>query len=268
MFQKVAASFIIERELKGNSIHFELTNLDKHKEELEEKGLTYLGKIINDDVIDKLTKYINKLNCFDPWQQNLGEFTIDKVDDTTHTASYKREDLIKEKIIFEIANNSSILEIVKDYLKATPTISNINAWWSFAGRKSAQEAQNFHRDNDDIKFCKFFIYLTDVTEESGPHIYVEKSSGSQNLRKIKRLSDEEVKASFNQDLIQTLIFPKGHAFLEDTYGIHKGQLPRSENRLLLQIEYSLSPIGYIKYKPVTVNGYTNYSKYINRLVIK
>ena len=54
-------------------------------------------------------------------------------------------------------------------------------WWSsksnFNDPKSAQE---FHFDLDSIKWLKFFIYLTDVEANTGPHIYVK---GTHNSKK-------------------------------------------------------------------------------------
>ncbi|WP_308991779.1 hypothetical protein QLS71_006825 [Mariniflexile litorale] len=268
LVQSIVSKMILSKKLKGNYNFFKIEHLQKHKSELKETGITYLGKILDDQTIEEITNNIKNLKCHDTWCPELVEFYVNEVTDKTHTASFKREDLVKQKIIFEIANNASVLDIVKDYLGTTPTISNVNAWWSFGGRNKAQEAQNFHRDNDDIKFCKLFIYLTDVTEESGPHIYVRNSVYANKLRKIRRLTDDEVEHNFNKNDILTLVYPKGHAFLEDTYGIHKGMLPKSENRLLLQIQYSISPIGYIKYIPEPITHDTDYSNYINRLIIK
>jgi hypothetical protein len=91
-----------------------------------------------------------------------------------------------------IANDSRILNVVTRYFGAKPTISNINCWWSFSARQSVKEAQFFHRDMDDYKFLKMFIYLTDVAEESGSHIFVEGSHKSYKLAQLKRFSDQEV----------------------------------------------------------------------------
>ncbi len=268
VMQKIASIFIPNEDIIGNEDYFTLSNIETHKKNLKSKGITYLGNILKEEIIEKITEDLEKLKCHDTWAPELGEFNVANVTKQTHTASFKREELVKNDIIFNIANNKYILEIVKDYLGVTPTISNVNAWWSFGGRDHAQEAQNFHRDNDDIKFCKLFIYLTDVTENSGPHVYVENTVNSSKLRKIIRYTDKEVVDSFGEENIKELIYSKGHAFIEDTYGIHKGTLPKTENRLLLQIQYSVSPIGYIKYNPIMRDSKESYSSYVNRLIVK
>lgn len=236
--------------------------------ELREKGYTILGQFLETSEVDNLEKYVSKnLKCFDPFNKSLDAFSIEDVPNEVHVANYKREDLIKYKDILNIANNTNILEAVQDFLGAKPTISNINMWWSIPGKKEAKQAQLFHRDVDDYKFCKLFIYLTDVGMESGPHVYVEGSSSSEKLRKIRRYQDEEIINAFGEDKIKYFTASKGNAFIVDTYGFHKGLLPKKNIRLLLQVQYSLTPIGIEKYNPIDIGAHP-YDKFINRLILK
>ena len=140
-------------------------------------------------------------------------------------------------------------------------------WWSLGGRKEAKDAQLFHRDVDDFKFCKLFIYLTDVGENQGPHTYVEGSSSSSKLRKIRRYQDQEIIEAFGEEKIIKFVRDKGSMFIVDTYGFHKGTLPVDGNRLLLQIQYSLNPIGIENYKPLKINLKDSFDPYVNRLLI-
>ena len=167
----------------------------------------------------------------------------------TQLGHYMRDDLKDFPEILAIANDSKVLNAVSQYLGVNPVIANINCWWSFGNRESAKEAQFYHRDLDDYKFVKLFFYLTDVTEESGPHIYVKGSHKINKLLELRRFTDKEVEETFSADKITTLTKTKGSCFLEDTYGIHKGQLPLSGNRLLLQVQYSYLPLYVEKYTP-------------------
>ena len=74
-------------------------------------------------------------------------------------------------------------------------------WWSVAGNKQPDSAaaQLYHFDMDRIRWIKFFINLTDVTAENGPHCFI---AGSQQTCGIPRhllakgytrLSDEPVR---------------------------------------------------------------------------
>lgn len=175
---------------------------------------------------------------------------------------------MKNELIRKIANDPGVLNLAKDFLNATPTISNVNMWWSVGGKEQAEDAQLFHRDVDDFRFIKLFIYLTDVDENSGPHTYVKGSSSSNKLLKIRRYQDEEIHQTFGKENVIEFTRPKGSAFMVNTYGFHKGLLPKSKNRLLLQVQYSLRPIGIESYDPVKVDYTEHLDSYVNRLIIK
>ena len=46
---------------------------------------------------------------------------------------------------------------------------------SYADRPEPKDAQLFHADFHDFKWLKLFVYLTDVTDRSGPHVMVRGS---------------------------------------------------------------------------------------------
>jgi hypothetical protein len=79
---------------------------------------------------------------------------------------------------YDDSNDPGILRIVQEFLGCKSTISNINMWLSKAGHDQAKDAQLFHCDVDDIKFCKLFVYLTNVKSNDGPHTYVKGSSST------------------------------------------------------------------------------------------
>ena len=218
------------------------------------------------DRIDAIKSKVRNFNLFDPFHRGKGTFKIENVPNETHVANFRREDLLNVPEILEIANDPGILRIVQEYLGCKPSISNVNMWWSIAGKNKAEDAQLFHRDVDDIKFCKLFIYLTDVGPNDGPHTYVEGSPNTNKLTKIRRYQDEEIETAFGKDKVIQFIRDKGSCFLVDTYGFHKGLLPKENNRLLLQVQYSINPIGIENYEPQSIEA--NYNKYINRFILK
>jgi hypothetical protein len=59
----------------------------------------------------------------------------------------------------------------------------------------------------------------------------------------------------------------GDAFLEDTFGLHKGQPPLTQRRLLFQVEYSVNPIPVYDYRPLTLKTEQRFDPYINRLYL-
>jgi hypothetical protein len=255
--------------ISGNNI----LNLNDSEESmlisLQKEGLVDLGIVLSETNITSIINELKVLNCYDLDNENLSIVDLNDVSKTTQLANYKREDLIAIPEIIQIANDSRIINIVSKYLGVKPTISNINCWWSFGDREVAKEAQYFHRDVDDYKFVKMFFYLTDVKEENGPHIFVKGSHKINKLLQLRRFNDNEVVENFENQIV-TLVRPKGSCFIEDTYGIHKGQLPVNGKRLLLQIQYSYLPLHVENYSPKesTLSEILNLDKYINRLVLK
>ncbi len=238
-----------------------------NSKELSSQGYTNLGLFLEDKDVDVIIEKTKNFKCFDPFRKELKEFSLSETPEVVHVANYRRKDLSTINEILDIANNTNVLEAVQDFLGAKPTISNINMWWSFSGKKEAEQAQYFHRDVDDFKFCKLFIYLTDVDMDNGPHVYVEGTSVSSKLTKIRRYKDDEIHSEFGEEKVKYFTAPKGSSFIVDTYGFHKGLLPNKGKRLLLQVQYSLNPIGIYNYEPVDI-GEHKYDKYINRLIIK
>ncbi len=255
-------------EIQNDTSQFvENGRLQTHTQGLTNQGYSVLDFKLDTDKVDAIVEYSRQIKCYDDYQSDTTWIDPENAPIETHVANYRREDLITFKPVMDIANDPGVLQIVQDFLGAKPTISNINMWWSFGGRKQAEHAQLFHRDLDDWRFCKLFIYLTDVNENSGPHIYVRNTSQSPSFRKIRRYSDEEIEAKFGKENIMKFVDRRGAAFLVDTYGFHKGLLPNTDNRLLLQIQYSLFPIRIEKYRPIQLNN-EFYNPYINRLLIK
>lgn len=252
----------------NNSDFVDPDKLDRHVNNLRENGYTIFDHAVSTERLNRVLTFIKTLQCHDPYRKNIGSIDLSNPPLETHIAHYDRKELVNNKDILDIANDNGVLALAQEFLGATPTISNINMWWSFGGRKQAEEAQLYHRDVDDWKFCKFFIYLTDVSSENGPHIYVKGSSASPEYRKIRRYQDSEVEAKFGKENVISFERSKGSAFMVDTYGFHKGLLPKSGRRLLLQIQYSLNPLSVETYAPTNIgDSGVHFDTFINRLII-
>jgi hypothetical protein len=145
----------------------------------------------------------------------------------------------------------SILSVAQSYLRARPVADVLAIWWTtaFNAQPSAAAAQYFHFDMDRIKWLKFFIYLTDVGPETGPHVFVAGShrTGSipQNLldRGYARLPDDDVRACFSETNLVEFNAPRGAILAEDTRGLHKGKHVMRGDRLMLQLQFSNSLFG-------------------------
>ena len=238
--------------------------------ELRARGTTSLGTVLRGDQIDAVLASLDGKLLFEPWEKQRRRFLKEQLPQEWNQGHYGQEDILSAPHLLALANEPTLLETVASYLGCKPTLSNVALWWSFAGRAAPQEAQFFHRDRDDWRFLKLFVYLTDVDHTSGPHLYVEGSHRSMRLTGPRRYRDHEVAARFPGQAHRTWVGPRGLAFLEDTYGIHKGLLPRSRARLLFQAEYSLFPILQYAYAPSSSKRLAPgpaLDPYVNRLLI-
>ena len=140
----------------------------------------------------------------------------------------------------ELASDPFLLDIAQSYLGCKPILCQTNLWYSCKGH-SVERTQSFHQDYDDINFLKVFIYLSNVTKETGPHRYI---SGSINniiepsgYKPSTRLSNDYAKRVY-KDNIKTFTGEIGTIIIENTNGFHAGTSVLNGNRLLLQLLYS------------------------------
>jgi hypothetical protein len=215
-------------------------------------GIAMLGELLTKSQCVELQRYFQLCSVFDPYGNADQKFlprSAERCFDT-HIAHHVAEDILRAPHLLALANHPRIVAIAGQFLGCKPTIGYLAAWWSYHTGKGAQQAELFHRDVDDWKFVKLFVYLMDVNESGGPHVYVRQSARSAELAKIGRFADDEVRQAFGDDNIVTLNASAGQGFLEDTFGIHRGQPVASGRRLIFQVVYSMFPLPYGPRRPV------------------
>jgi hypothetical protein len=185
----------------------------------------------------------------------------------TATADYPIRTLLECDELLEAANHPFALEVAGAYLGCTPTISTMAVRWSLPRGSDRDMTQSFHRDYDDWKFLKVFIYLNDVDEDTGPHIYVEGSHRKRGRLFAAPYSDEEVIRDYGRANQKSFVGPAGTSFFCDTYGIHCGALPKSKPRLMFLVQYSMLPVYAYKYDPIALSSRRDVDRYTNRLLI-
>lgn len=195
-------------------------------------------------------------------------FTIDSVPDDARIGDYALKDMVDCPHILELANSPSLLRLAARYIGCKPTLSALGMRWSFPGPESGSILQAFHRDSDDWRFFKVFIYLTDVDDGSGPHVYVRGSHLTKQPIRLHKYSDALVERMHGADSMISVTGKAGFSFAADTSGIHKGMAPQRHARCLLQFQYSLLPTYAYRYRPVPYNGPLSLDRYVNRLIVQ
>jgi Phytanoyl-CoA dioxygenase (PhyH) len=146
-----------------------------------------------------------------------------------------------------IVYDGTLAAIAAAYFRCRPVFDFVSMWWTTAEgpRDYSAAAQMFHYDMDRVYFLKFFVYLTDVTAETGPHVFVAGSHRRKPraLRADRRYEDAEVAAHFPAERMREITGPRGTVFIADTRGLHKGKPVVHGERLVLQAEFALNRFG-------------------------
>ena len=220
--------------------------------DLVSKGLSIQKKILDSKFCDSLIKQIKNTPGY--WQTEgkilLRNSYVDEKKNKATIFRYSPNELIKNLNIQDLVTNIDILKIAESYLNSLPIIDYVESWWSFPSKKKDHyAAQEWHYDMDRTKWIKVFFFLKDVNLNNGPHVFL-KYSHEQKMLPIKlrlkgyiRLNDLEISNNFNLKNIKLVTGKKGDILFEDTIGLHKGERVKSENRLILQFQYSSSLFG-------------------------
>lgn len=159
--------------------------------------------------------------------------------------------ILNNFLIKQLASDPSLTSIVSEYLK-TRSFSIRTSGWLSVGRcglsqqQLSSNAQMFHIDLDAFRFLKVFVYLSDVTEFSGPHVYVSGSSrpfsNVEMIHKVLqpsfRIDDISIANMYGSQSICRHLGPAGTVIIEDTSGFHKGtKLALDSHRDILSFIY-------------------------------
>ena len=166
--------------------------------------------------------------------------------------TFSEQVVVAQPAVQRLMADESLLSFAQAYFDAAPLFDFMVLWWSttFSDLPGSQAAQFFHFDFDRVKWLKVFFYLTDVTDERGPHCFVRGShrrgiAGAESLlaRGYARLTDEEIINVFGRDSIASITGQAGTIIAVDTRGFHKGLVPKTGDRLVLQFQYATSAFG-------------------------
>ncbi len=179
---------------------------------------------------------------------NSNEQTVYRADQAAALRyNFDESDVLACPAASRLAFDGGMSAIATTYFGARARYDFTGMWWSTSRgeRDLSTAAQEFHFDLDRLNFLKAFVYLTDVDETNGPHVYVRGSHRRKPpaLRELRRFSDAEVAAAFRNGEVTTICAPAGTVIVADTSGIHKGMPIVSGDRLMIQVEFTTSMFG-------------------------
>lgn len=230
--------------------------------DLARDGLARLPPLAGDEKIAEIRAYFSDQPVLDASGREVAVADLPQA----AAAAYSLKRVLACPGLLDLLNAPCILRIASDYLGCQPTLSSVGVRWSFPTGGPAARTQTFHRDVDDWRFLKLFVYLTDVDEGSGPHCYVRTSQASAFGWTAKAYSQAELEDRFGADKLTTVVGPRGTTFIADTLGVHRGTAPVERPRLILQAQYSLLPVFAFLYAPEDGTGPEG-AAYCNRLML-
>ena len=233
---------------------------------LEQCGYTPLPPLLTEAQVDEMHAFLRDKRVVDR-RDPARTHPTDTLPAGIRLADYTMTDILACPHVLRLANDPHLLELATNYIGCKPTISAVLLRWSFPSDAPGADVQAFHRDSDDWRFLKVLFYLTDVDEGAGPHVYVRGSHRMNSTLRLHTFSDKTIEATWGDAAIKVL-GPRGFAFAADTYGVHKGMVPTTRPRLLLQIQYSLLPVFAYEYRPETYHGNLALDPYVNRLMLR
>ena len=179
----------------------------------------------------------------------------DKKDFLVELVKWEQEHDLNSPLL-RIALDTKLLEIVACYLGMWPRLHAIGAWLNFPTQGDAKESQLWHRDGDDLRLIKAFIYLNDVDVDVGPFSYIRKTQPfglradtAPEQKTPGRVTDEAMRSVIPECDWLACTGPAHTMVLADTTGYHRGGKPLKGNRILITFTYtSGTPLKVRKYK--------------------
>lgn len=222
---------------------------------LRSDGYVLFERALPEDLCDRLQQFALTQPCKRRATDEAGAGAAEEVYPRAKPGGiiydFHPQRLIHDADVQRLMADPSILALAQSYLGAAPVLDTVNMWWTtaFGTRPDSSAAQLWHFDMDRLRWIKFFVYLTDVTVENGPHCFIAGSHRTggipQSLRDLgyARITDDVVDKLYPREAIKTFVAPRGSILAEDTRGLHKGLPAVRGDRLMLEFEFSNSLFG-------------------------
>jgi len=146
-----------------------------------------------------------------------------------------------------LALSSRVLDVVNSYLGMFSRFYffTLNATQPVNSGEERRSSQRWHRDPEDKKLLKMFLYLTDVDVGSGPFMYVLRSSyglkwGSLFPSRPPRgfyPDEKKLENIISKDEVKVCKGRAGTIIFCDTAGLHRGGYATGKERLMFTAGY-------------------------------
>lgn len=153
--------------------------------------------------------------------------------------------------IERIARDPAIVAVARDYLGIEPILYSSRLYYTAPKRNTPQQraarggggrvrlSYPVHFDVADFKDLTLFIYLSDVDQDSSPHVVVENTHQHKTMREVLKgkLTEEQARRRFGSS-VKTITGISGSCFFEDTSAYHMMSTGK-QGRWMLLICYTI-----------------------------
>ncbi|MDP3779185.1 MAG: phytanoyl-CoA dioxygenase family protein [bacterium] len=118
--------------------------------------------------------------------------------------------------------------------------STLNITTPMPPEAQAMASQRWHRDPEDTKMCKIFLYLNDVDETAGPFCYLPQSAAGLRFGSLFPQqqplgfypADDEVKRAIDDKMVMKCVGRAGTLVFCNTAGLHYGGYATQKERIM------------------------------------
>lgn len=219
----------------------------------------FFEKMLNDPKINHRLETI---------QQGLNIIGKDKYYEITHQEYLGRALNLKDGGLFNLYLNDFFIDLAKEFLETDmPELYNVLFFIHGKGLPERSGSQKWHRDLEDLKILKIFMYCTEVGPDNGPLEYVPKSfcggdfpinKGSYTMSDYQnsRILSSELEQQFCDPNSITFVGQPGDIIICNNTGYHRGGFIKEGFRCMTHALY-VKPNAI--YSPKNIN----YDKTVN-----
>lgn len=226
--------------------------LGQYGDDVRRNSFALLPIRLDPSVCDDVVAHCLSLKC-EPFPRPLSEAQQITLDLNRPVAPINFFELAqgihRHPAVAALLNDPVLVAIARDYLGCEPILDTCRIWASpaFGDGPASDITQLFHYDASHPGFIKFFIYLTDVDSDSGPHCVVPAShrpdiAGWKLRLGPRRIGDEQIERAY-PGMACELVGPKGTVIAEDTRAFHKGKQPKRGCRFVLELYFVNIVVG-------------------------
>lgn len=252
-FNSSVAQFDFQSEKYINSsVIFKKINIIEIINFLNKDGFS-LGINLPIEITQEIWEFAKNTLCYGNNNPNLGFFYSQKEQAqvqyaTSFATGYYDNTALLCSAIQYLESDPILLTIATQYLESESIHEESQLWWNFPVESTVYErrrsAQRFHRESETRRCLQFFFYITNVDLCSSPHICVRGSHHSKSLSGLyrpKEFSYQEIVQHYGYQSLVPICGKVGSGFVEDPRCFHKKAPPSSQERLTLQIQFSIKP---------------------------